>query len=315
MQIGRTLKILLCYVIDLGAVWAFAPIGKSQQINSGRKPGQGWAAARGRVALRALERKAGEVVSLADGDAYAEAMQQVPEGDVVVIKFWAPWCRACKGLEPKFKRMAQLYPDFNFQQLNWEENRAFCKTIGVTALPLVKFVTSEGEVESFPCGPKKVELLRGKLDEWSLKQGFAETAVAEAPAAPEAPAEPKAPEASAPDVADGAEAPAGRSSALPKVGGGVITDMRRLNGKWLKAVAPALFAQLPDPKANELVMSAVVNSYEDGDLITEQGSEGSRIYIILSGECDVFKQSGYGGFAERTAWGVPVNTLPAGAVT
>ena len=52
-----------------------------------------------------------------------------------------------------------------------------------------------------------------------------------------------------------------------------------------------------------------------GDLITEQGSEGSRIYIILSGECDVFKQSGYGGFAERTAWGVPVNTLPAGAVT
>ena len=45
----------------------------------------------------------------------------------------------------------------------------FCKTIGVSALPLVKMYTSSGEVESFPCGPKKIELLRAKLDEWAVK--------------------------------------------------------------------------------------------------------------------------------------------------
>ena len=54
-------------------------------------------------------------------------------------------------------------------QLDWEENRVFCKTIGVSALPLVKMYTSSGEVESFPCGPKKIELLRAKLDEWAVK--------------------------------------------------------------------------------------------------------------------------------------------------
>lgn len=47
--------------------------------------------------------------------------------------------------------------------MNWEENRNFCKEIGVQALPMVKMFTKDGEVESFPCGPKKVELLRAKV--------------------------------------------------------------------------------------------------------------------------------------------------------
>jgi thiol-disulfide isomerase/thioredoxin len=29
--------------------------------------------------------------------------------DLVVIKFYAPWCRACRGLEPKYKRLAMEY--------------------------------------------------------------------------------------------------------------------------------------------------------------------------------------------------------------
>jgi thioredoxin-like negative regulator of GroEL len=64
-----------------------------------------------------------------------------------LIVFRAPWCRACKGLEPKYKQVAHKYPKaISFKQLNWEDNRDFCKTIGVTALPLVKFFTRDGEV-------------------------------------------------------------------------------------------------------------------------------------------------------------------------
>ena len=61
------------------------------------------------------------------------------------------------------------HPEIKFVELNWEQHRVFCKTIGVSALPLVKIYTSSGEVESFPCGPKKVEILRAKLVEWSVK--------------------------------------------------------------------------------------------------------------------------------------------------
>ena len=44
-----------------------------------------------------------------------------------------------KSLEPKYKRVAMLYPNnVKFMSLNWEETRVFCKTVGVTALPYVK---------------------------------------------------------------------------------------------------------------------------------------------------------------------------------
>ena len=166
-----------------------------------------------------------------------------------VVKFWAPWCRACKGLEPKYKRIADQYPSLSFKQLNWEEHRAFCKEIGVTALPLVKFFTSDGEVESFPCGPKKVELLRGKLDEWSVKLGGAEAApvtVSTAAAVAEAVASSTPEERAAPAPDEVSPSTPEEHDPLapmvnPKTG---LVDLRRLNGRFLKAAAPALFERL-----------------------------------------------------------------------
>lgn len=114
----------------------------------------------------------------------------------VCVRVRAPWCRACKGLEPKYKQVAHKYPKaISFKQLNWEvdtqralrwrlnraikhfsltpahlrhfsltphatlekqDNRDFCKTIGVTALPLVKFFTADGEVPPHPIlSPKR----------------------------------------------------------------------------------------------------------------------------------------------------------------
>ena len=64
-----------------------------------------------------------EVIISIDGkDDFLEIVGdgQVPGGTLRVVKFWAPWCRACKGLEPKYKRIAGQYPGFEFLQLNWE---------------------------------------------------------------------------------------------------------------------------------------------------------------------------------------------------
>jgi len=262
----------------------------------------------------ALKATAGEIQSYTGSNEFEEYASNVPDGELLVVKFWAPWCRACKGLEPKFKRVAQQYPAFQFSQLNWEENRAFCKTAGVTALPLVKMFTSEGEVESFACGPKKVEILKGKLDEWNVKLGGSNAV-----------AEPTSVVAPGMD-AEGGEAPAtvamsnaatldadvtGTAKAVTEKS--TFTDMRRLNGNFLKTVAPELFGQLTMDKLNKLISGAVVTSYREGELITEAGDFGSRFFIILSGECDVFQQSGFGGLGERTPWGLPVNSLAVGS--
>jgi len=204
------------------------------------------------------------VSELSDGDDFQSMIESIPEGELRVIKFWAPWCRACKGLDPKFKRIAQLYPTFNFYGLNWEENKVFCKTIGVNALPLVKMFTCDGEVESFPCGPKKVEILRGKLDELAGKLG---TANLEAEGAGTA-------------HVNEAEATVVKTA-----------DMRRVTGKFLQESAPDLFGNLSLEKCDELLKSSVVTSFEDGDLICEQGVDGTRLYFLLSGACDVHQKS------------------------
>jgi len=54
----------------------------------------------------------------------------------------------------------------------------FLQGLEVNVLPLVQFYAGGKRVETFPCGPRKIELLREKLEKWqnwyaqdALKQG------------------------------------------------------------------------------------------------------------------------------------------------
>lgn len=50
------------------------------------------------------------VRSLLDESSFLAATSARPDSDeLVVIKFYAPWCRACRGLEPKYRRLAMEY--------------------------------------------------------------------------------------------------------------------------------------------------------------------------------------------------------------
>ena len=43
---------------------------------------------------------------------------------------------------------------------------AFLRELEVNVLPLVQFYANGEQVEAFPCGPRKIELLREKLEKW-----------------------------------------------------------------------------------------------------------------------------------------------------
>ena len=47
--------------------------------------------------------------------------------DLIVIKFFAPWCRACRGLEPKYKRISVEYSKkgVNFYEITSAESLSF----------------------------------------------------------------------------------------------------------------------------------------------------------------------------------------------
>lgn len=87
---------------------------------------------------------------------------------LMVIKFFAPWCRACKSVEPKYIQISKddKYKDIPiiFGQLSVQHNKAYVKSLGIMALPSMQiYAGSEGLVENFPCGPSKIPMLKRKL--------------------------------------------------------------------------------------------------------------------------------------------------------
>jgi CRP-like cAMP-binding protein/Ca2+-binding EF-hand superfamily protein len=90
---------------------------------------------------------------------------------LVVIKVFAPWCKACKGVEPKFLAITK---DEKLKDLPliWGEltvagNKDYIKAQGILALPSMLFYAgSEGLVENFPCGPSKIPILKRKLTQF-----------------------------------------------------------------------------------------------------------------------------------------------------
>lgn len=56
---------------------------------------------------------------------------------IVVVRFFAPWCRACKAIEPKFEKLAFEYsPSVKFVQVPLTKENAFLHDgLGVPSLP------------------------------------------------------------------------------------------------------------------------------------------------------------------------------------
>ena len=89
---------------------------------------------------------------------------------LMVIKFFAPWCRACKSVEPKFFQISKDPKYENIPivwgQLSVQHNKQYVKSLGIMALPSMQiYAGSEGLVENFPCGPSKIPMVKRKLME------------------------------------------------------------------------------------------------------------------------------------------------------
>jgi calmodulin len=108
------------------------------------------------------------------------ALMEHAADKLVVLKVFAPWCRACKGLEPKFLQLAketeltlsQQLPNHNsndsiiqWASLSIQHNKAFVQSLGVLALPTIQFYVGGKLLDTFPCGPSKVPIFKRKLSQ------------------------------------------------------------------------------------------------------------------------------------------------------
>ncbi|NMR36087.1 redoxin domain-containing protein [Chryseobacterium aquaticum] len=57
----------------------------------------------------------------------------------VLVDFYAEWCAPCKKMEPYLKKIATEMPDkVKIVRINADENTELCKTLNVSALPVLK---------------------------------------------------------------------------------------------------------------------------------------------------------------------------------
>lgn len=110
------------------------------------------------------------IYRIASEDEYKLLIEANPD-KLIIIKFFASYCRACRALAPKFiavKEDEQL----NGLPIVWAEfqskpsNKELFQVLRVVTLPTVHFYDGSkggGLVENFPCGPSKIPFLKKKL--------------------------------------------------------------------------------------------------------------------------------------------------------
>lgn len=190
---------------------------------------------------------------------------------LVVMKFYAPWCRACKGLEPKYKRIANVddAKDVVFAQFDVQHNKKFVKSLGILALPNVHFYSGGPEIkvlESFPCGPSKVPILKKKLADYITNRLDADGNVIIVE------------EDGEPNVTESAPC-AERDTIITKEEENMIRNI-------------VYFVDMPESDFQEMLSKATLSSFEPGSTIMKQGFEGAKFYVIRDGEVEVKARTG-----------------------
>lgn len=68
-------------------------------------------------------------------------------------------------MSPKLDKVAKEYPEVEFYDLLFDNNKKLCKKMGIKVLPYIEIVKGgEGKVEAFSCGPSKIGMLQEKLE-------------------------------------------------------------------------------------------------------------------------------------------------------
>lgn len=76
---------------------------------------------------------------------------------LTVFRYYAPWCRACKKIAPRFDKMARDHPEMNFVQVPYtDETKDFIQKMGIASLPYgAVFHPTAGLVEQVNINPRK----------------------------------------------------------------------------------------------------------------------------------------------------------------
>lgn len=68
-----------------------------------------------------------------------DAALQAAGNGVCIVKFYAPHCRTCKAIKPKFERAAKMHVQHTYLEVNAGVHRNIARLCGVNTVPYVQF--------------------------------------------------------------------------------------------------------------------------------------------------------------------------------
>jgi calmodulin len=236
---------------------------------------------------------------------YAEKHQQL-----VILKVFAPWCRACKGLESKFvqiSREPEYAPSASlpiiYASLSIQHNKAFVQSLGVLALPTIQFYVAGQLIDTFPCGPSKVPILRRKLtqlinDHVDPTTGCIKAMEQVAVLAEETAASIAAAASKRQSTSNTATTETDETS---EVNGSNVVSAKKQDDVSTQLVLTAkdreMFEKIPYFKGISLadfdqILSKVVPlTFQPGSIIVREGKPGRTFYIIQEGEVEICQKT------------------------
>lgn len=231
------------------------------------------------------------------------ALVEANQDKLIVMKFYAPWCRACKALGPKYVQVVKANQDFPivFAEMTISGNKGFAKDLGVLALPTIQFYVGEaGLQDTFPCGPSKVPILKRKLNALIKANVDATTNLLKPTAVVE--------------DDDGEDAltetikfPSDARSEQPEL---VIPQSERL---LMQNTIP-YFSELSLADFDAVMDKARLKTFEPGSTIVKEGRWGRTFYVLKEGDVEMYQKTGSGSALTTSSsnLGTVINRLGPG---
>lgn len=223
------------------------------------------------------------IYHLSNPEQHAALLETVAKDKLLILKVFAPWCRACKGLEPKFQKLT-VTPEYNenvpivWASLSIKDNKAFVKDLGVLALPTVQFYVGGSIVDTFPCGPSKVPILKQKLT--ALVADYVEHGALKAFSIAESVKEKE--EAAIKVKQDAVEKKPAEKEDVPKLS---AEERRRMEESI------PYFSSLSLADKDQVLDKAIFMKFEPGSILMREGRMGRLFYVIQTGEVEICQKS------------------------
>jgi len=61
----------------------------------------------------------------------------IKENDIVIIDFWASWCKPCLDFAPTFEEASNKYPNVVFGKVNTEEQKELSQSFQIRSIPMI----------------------------------------------------------------------------------------------------------------------------------------------------------------------------------